>query len=72
MPSLFSTDVLKRCNLFGFGVFSSDGNEPFDRGVNVHRIAFPFDVTVEVGAQCKVSAVPFGTNSTSLCNAGKR
>lgn len=61
------------CNLFGFDVCTSnDDAELFDRDINVHRITFPFDVNVEVGAQYKVSADPFGTKSALFCNGGKR
>lgn len=71
MPSFFSTDVFEICNLFGFNACNSDDKELLDRGVNVHRIEFPLDVNVEVGAQCKLSADSLGMKSASVCNAGK-
>lgn len=45
--------------------------EPPERGENVHRMAFPFEVATDVGAQCKSKAFPFATKIASFCNAGK-
>lgn len=66
MPSFFSTVVFAMCNLFGFCVGKSIGMDDTDdaaavsvRGVKTQRIEFPFEVAVDVGAQCKFKESPF-------------
>lgn len=71
MPSFLSTDVFKMCSRFGFDVGTSIDADDGDRCVNVHRIAFPFDVAVDVGAQCKVKAFPFGIKIALFWSGGK-
>lgn len=63
------------CNSFEFRGANSIGvvidDAAINRRVNVHRMAFPFDVVVDVGAQCKFNVFPFAMNMFGDCNVGK-
>lgn len=71
MPSFLSTDIFTRWSWLGFCVGKSVGWDESARDVKVQRIAFPFDVVVNVGAQCKIKSLPFGIKSSLFCSGDK-